>query len=453
MSGRFILLAVLLAVHLVFFISTRIQSPVPLSDSTEYLAASENIMAEGMLYCGDMDATTLQPEKLTRRPPLYPLFLSIGRVTGSNELIYLIQILISLIAILLIWRIFISEASNSVGKDRKLDPEALLFLVMLLFTPAQYIYSSRIMAEIPFQLCLVLSAWSIFRYFRYEEEKQIWLFNLYMTLGMAIKPVLFPFAILSILITLILLVRKRRWILLLAVFLPVLWIAGYSIRNYVKTGIAQYSSIQTANLVNYNLRYYMMSREGSEGAAEKVDQIYDTCNSTSSYREKTRCLHSEVKEILLDQPVRYAAFHLKGSVRYFLDPGRFDLASFFHLKGSTTTGFLQELNQNGFRGAFRFLGNQGWGVVLLLVMIGLFKLAKISGFLIYVIRPGGDREFRIYLLLLIGYLAIATGPLGASRFYLPVELLVIGGAIRGWMPLLRTRHRAIPVPDQRFRIL
>jgi hypothetical protein len=40
--------------------------------------------------------------------------------------------------------------------------------------------------------------------------------------------------------------------------------------------------------------------------------------------------------------------------------------------------------------------------------------------------------FRIFLALLVGYLALVTGPLGASRFLLPVELFLIGGALLGW---------------------
>ena len=411
-TPRFILLALLLLAHLVFLFRTFVETPLPLTDSAEYLNASENLLTEGLLYCGELNEHPQQPEKLTRRPPLYPLFLSIGMVTGSVKLIFVIQILISLFTVLLIWRIFVFERTAEERSPQRITLETFLLLVFVLITPAQFIYSSRIMAEIPFQLCLVLSAWSVFSYFRHGEEKQIWLFNLYITLGMAMKPVLFPFAIVTILISLILFIRKRRPVLLLALTIPVLWIFGYSIRNYTQTGSFQYSSIQTANLVNYNLRYFVMSEKGNEAAAETVDRLYETCNPASTYPEKKACLHTEVKEVLRDQPVRYALFHIKGSMRYFLDPGRFDLVSFFNLENSGGTGLLKELNEQGIRGAIRFLRRQGGGLIFLLGLIGLFKLLKITGFLIYVVRAGKDPEFRLFLVLLVGYLAFATGPLG-----------------------------------------
>jgi hypothetical protein len=77
------------------------------------------------------------------------------------------------------------------------------------------------------------------------------------------------------------------------------------------------------------------------------------------------------------------------------------------------------------------------------------KLLKLGGFLIYLLRGPGPRyesllransacrPFRIFLILLVGYLALATGPLGASRFLLPVELLIIGAAVIGWLGVFR----------------
>ena len=86
-------------------------------------------------------------------------------------------------------------------------------------------------------------------------------------------------------------------------------------------------------------------------------------------------------------------------------------------------------------------------MILALGLIFLGKLVKLGGFLIYLFRGPGPKAgsifnpesphfaFRIFLILLTGYLAFATGPLGASRFFLPVELLVIGAAVAGWTGL------------------
>jgi hypothetical protein len=69
------------------------------------------------------------------------------------------------------------------------------------------------------------------------------------------------------------------------------------------------------------------------------------------------------------------------------------------------------------------------------VLIALFKLLKISGFILYLFRAKTALPFRLFLAFLVGYLALVTGPLGASRFLLPVELFLIGGAVLGWTSL------------------
>ena len=454
----YLLLSVLLLVHLAFFLVARLDLPEQLSDSQEYLNASRNIWTRGVLYCGQPDQP-IRDVLYTRRPPFYPLLIGIALPAPSGVPVYLLQVLISLLSILLVIRIFAVETPPK----KHFYP---LLLIFLLATPAQFIYASRIMAEIPFQLILVSTAWSVYRFSTTRDSIYIWLFNLFLTLGMATKPVLFPLVILTIPISVFLFFRLRKKALLTALLIPLLWTGFYSFRNYLRTGSAQYSSIQTANLVNYNLRYFLMSSRGSEDAAKTVDSLYAAClpepagtrnslhpagvpeagekigshNAASSpgaaYRQMNRCLSNGAREIILDRPVRYALFHLKGSIRYFLDPGRFDIVSFFGIAEPGSTGFLRALNRDGFRGALRVLEQQGWWLIIALGLIALFKVLKLTGFLIFLCRKQENPWLRIFLLVLVGYLALVTGPLGASRFLLPIEPLLIGAAVRGWMPAI-----------------
>ncbi len=439
------LFAALLLVHLIFFLSALIHPPAALTDSGDYLNASENLYSQGILYCGDLSEPIVE-EQFTRRPPLYPVFLGLQFLSKSNIPVFLLQILLSMLSIALVGRIFFLQVDHR---------HAIIAMVLILATPAQFIYSNRIMAEIPFQLLLVLMAWSVFQYFQLRKVQQkqsdskgpkgtmdpanqyIWLFNLFLTLGMATKPVLFPFALFTILLSLILFLRTRRHAFILAILIPLCWIVLYGIWNYNRTGSVQYSSIQTANMVNYNLRYFIMGQEGSKAAGEHVDQLYSNCGSETSYIEKKKCLERGVREVILEKPVQYGLFHLKGSIRYFLDPGRFDLLTFFDIRKADSPGFLNALNKHGFSGAMKLLKQQGWGLIVILGLIALFKLIKFTGFLLYIFRSEGQLQLRIFLVVLVGYLALVTGPLGASRFLLPVELLIIGAAVKGWDSILR----------------
>jgi uncharacterized membrane protein len=107
------------------------------------------------------------------------------------------------------------------------------------------------------------------------------------------------------------------------------------------------------------------------------------------------------------------------------------------LSTTGSAGFLHELNQNGLPGAYKVLKAQGLGLILVLGLIVLFKLVKVLGFFLYIVRGRQQVPFRIFLLVLVGYLALVTGPLGASRFLLPIELLLIGGAVLGWSSILK----------------
>jgi 4-amino-4-deoxy-L-arabinose transferase-like glycosyltransferase len=422
--------AVILLVHLIFLFSAIFNPPAPLSDSGDYLNASENLYSSGTLYCGDL-SLPIQPEQFTRRPPLYPVLLGVASLFGSEIPFFLFQILISLTSIFLVFRIFFPNSNSFSVRPIHVGITTLL----LLATPAQFIYANRIMAELLFQLLLVLMTWSVYRYFKYKDSKYIWLFNLFLTLGMATKPVLFPFTFFILLISPILFVRTRNRTFLWALCLPILWISFYSVRNNYQTDSSQYSSIQTANMVNYNMRYFLMEQEGSDAAAAEVDRLYAACDQSMGYMEKNRCLNQGVKEKILERPLKYGVFHLKGCLRYFIDPGRFDLVTFFNWEHPDSGGFLQKLNQEGLKGAFGFLKQQGLGMMVLLALIALFKLFKVSGFILYLVRDKELLPFKIFLALLVGYLAFVTGPLGASRFLLPVELLLIGAAVQGWCSL------------------
>ncbi|MGW8315672.1 MAG: hypothetical protein ACWGNV_08735 [Bacteroidales bacterium] len=462
-SHLYQILAALLLVHLLFFTSSRLFPPNPLPDSEEYLNASQNLFTQGVLYSGDL-SEPIRDELFTRRPPLYPLMIGPSAASGSVVPVYLIQIILSLISIWVVADIFGPTVKENFPRRFPEHPSQatrtfnLLLFLLLLATPAQFIYANRLMAEIPFQLILVLMACCVYRYFYPAAAKEttetgkgegseakppanhkrryVWSFYLLLTLGMATKPVLFPFLLPMALLSGFMFFRTRRRVWITALSLPVLWIGAYSLYNFNRTGSAQYASIQTANLVNYNLRYYLVSREGSEKAAMEVDGLYERCEDQGSYREKNQCLTEGVREVLLKHPIQYGIFHLKGSVRYFLDPGRFDLATFFQLDRADSTGALNVLHEEGAAGFIRFLKSQGFGMVLALAVIALFKLFKLTGFVIYLFRGRQELAFRIFLALLVGYLALVTGPLGASRFYLPVELLVIGASLKGWLQLL-----------------
>jgi len=78
------------------------------------------------------------------------------------------------------------------------------------------------------------------------------------------------------------------------------------------------------------------------------------------------------------------------------------------------------------KGAVRFLFSDGvGGMSFFLVFIMLANLLKIGGIALFTLNRKVDIHIRFFLVLLIIYLVFATGPLGASRFAVPLIPLVI----------------------------
>ena len=427
----------IILIHLLFFAFAQVQDPQPLPDSREYLQTAANVYQEGVLYSDDLTGG-IREEAFTRRPPVYPLILGLGLMAGSTLPVLLLQMLLSVLSMFLVYKMFIKNPAF-----------VWLPALFLLMTPAQFIYSNQVMAEIPFQCILVLLLWCVYRYEESGHKNHyILLANLVLTLGMATKPVLFPFALIWMLLSIFLFVRKRKPLILLALLIPAFWIAAYTYRNHSRTGSMQYSSIQTTNLVNYNLRYYIMGAEGSEAASQRIDALYETCGAESTYNLRSKCLGEEARKLFVEHPLSYAWFHLKGSLRFFLDPGRFDLVHFFPNLDSSTSGFLEELNQHGIKGIFALLKQQGPLLAGALALIFLGKVIKLIGFFLYLFRSKKPGMLRWLLFGLVAYLALVTGPLGASRFMLPVELLIIGAAAQGWiLCLFQGRQGAATYPE------
>ena len=220
------LFAALLLVHLLFFLSSLIHTPAPLSDSEDYLNASQNLYSQGTLYCGDLSEPIVE-EQFTRRPPLYPIFLGIRLLTGSNIPVFLLQIVVSLLSMFLVYQYLCKWSTKA----------SMAYHLCYRYCYWPHLPNSSIPTA-SWLRSLFNCYWCSWHgcninIFRTKKDPQfIWFFNLFLTLGMAIKPVLFPFAILIIILSLFLFIRTRKRAFILALILPFLWISMYSIWNY-----------------------------------------------------------------------------------------------------------------------------------------------------------------------------------------------------------------------------
>jgi hypothetical protein len=112
-------------------------------------------------------------------------------------------------------------------------------------------------------------------------------------------------------------------------------------------------------------------------------------------------------------------------IRFFIDPGRFDLSNFFGLENDGNVGFLNYLNRGGIRDALNYILEQNIWLIIGLIIIGFVNTIKVIGLFLFLICRSIDIKYRLLIFSLIGYIAFATGPLGASRFSMPFIPIII----------------------------
>ncbi len=399
--------AILLCFYLLGFI---VPSTVP-NDSKEYLQMADNIYNEARFYCGDL-SEPINYDDFTKRPPLYPLFLGIGSLMGSAPfLLYLLQTFLVFAGIFLMRNIgFYMNYKTSYDK---------WIYLCLVFLPSLWIYPQLMMTESV--LFFLLSAMAFTSVQGLVQKSDAWIAIAIIMLGLStfLKPVMFPAALLVSIIGLLYCIWHKYKQSALASALVFFLILGYMSLNYQRTGAFNFSSISTINLVDYNTYYFNYERGGQTFAQAKKAEIYAGIDGGMTYQEKLSVRRQGALNIIVKHPISYAVFHLKGTYKFFLFPGRYDIFTFFGLDQSTF--MLDKVAEVGYLGTLKFLITTT--PIWLLCLIGgsfLVKTILFIGFLLFLFHRSVKWQVKFLLYTIILYIALLTGPLGASRFFMPV---------------------------------
>jgi uncharacterized membrane protein SpoIIM required for sporulation len=392
-------------------------------DSTEYEFAAQNLLRNGHWYAGD-PVTWADPERIdfrlfSKRPPGYPLFLLIF---SHPVLLLLAQILASLLGIWLGYRIMLKDKST---------PRSTSFwriaACALLLSPAQFYYSGFVMSDLLLQTFVLLC---LFFYGKWHDEKRskwLWASSLSICTALLLKPVVLPLAFVLGAVALMLAIRNKR-LFYLIYGLPLLVWAGISLQNQSYSGKFEYSSIGAINTVQYNGRVVLSRVWGADSAEKMLEPYMFIPRSKQAYEHWKTQSNALGKQVLKDHPLSYIKFHLLGSLRMPLDPGRFEWAL---LKGDPQAeegGFLNAFSSGGWKGLLLQLRQNPLVFLLILLMA-----ANGLRFLFFLWNAWTSRRNHLHVMatLFIVYFILIAGPIGASRFLLPVLPLIIWGAVAG----------------------
>lgn len=419
----------LIIIHLIFLLFSVIQNNYftfsgnnfKLSDSYQYLIEAKNIIKYGAFYSNDLNQL-VDYKFYTLRPPLYPLFLSFFYLFKAP--LYVIIIFQNLISITSIY--LVRKTILLFNYQKKYD---FLFLILILLTPSQLIYANTIMSEVLFQFFIVLMFRNAVLFLKKNEIRYILWYSIALILSAYTKPVMYLFVIPSMFYMIYLSIKIKKWYPTCIGLLPIIAILFIFIWNYERTNHYEYSSIQTVNLLNYNTRLFLLSTQGETKSEKIIDSIHYEANKLKSYSEKTKFLNSSSRRILSNNIIPYTLYHLQGCFYTIIDPGRFDIANFFLIetKKVEQKGILFHINSGGIKSVLKFLINT-YSIPLLLLLgsILVINIFKLISFLLFIFKSEININYRIIVCCLILYIVFLAGPVGASRYLMPLVPIIIG---------------------------
>lgn len=410
-------LLITLLLHAIWFVAAVFVWQRPYSfDSVEYIQLAEN-MKHGLYYSGNA-VLPVKAHFVTLRPPVYSLFiLFCWAIGGYNTwFILLLQNLLSVASCFLVRNIFTRIAPQT---NRQ-----WIYWFFIAVYPMQMMFANMIFCDILFQFFLMAYFHQLIVYLQEQGHKRIWYMSLWLVLGVFTKPILYPFLLLHALFTLIYCVRNRKAQLLAAGIVPLLLLTSYGLWNQKRTGLFHISSVQSYNLLEYNVSEFYKYKYGQEQANEKMQVIFKELDQAKSFKERYNLSATIATRKIREDWLSYSFFHGLKSLQLFFDPNKLEFDIFsrhFHYVNNYSTNFYTSLQQEGVKGAWRYL--KSYPYLPLILITPLFGFFRLLGWLIFIGDKRNNVLIRIAVAVFVLYFAGITGPVANARYFLPILLI------------------------------
>ncbi len=407
---------IICVLYFVFFIARMVSNIYFLTDSYEYYEAAKAI--RNFTYFESSNHLEL----FTRRPFLYPFFLSFF-VNFNPLIVVFFQTILSLFNTFILFKII---KQYNIRLTNKL-------LVLFLFTPSIFIYSQLIMSEWLVMLFLTMLFWLLSQKWTKSNFAYIQLITVLLAFT---KPIFYPFIYVNLIFFLVYMIKNK--VLSFWLFLPIICLQLYLNYNKNTTGYKHFSSIENSNLIDYNLYYFKSSTQSKEQAELWLDSIYkDKKYVGKSFKEQNIYLKQIATNEIKKNFFQYSIYHFYTAIRGIVDPGRFDLMTFFE-RETGRQGFLEILNND--KPIWDAFKNKFVLVYLFLIPIFLINCIKwfyFSRYLFY-----NKLTFNIYyFIILFGYYILVSGPVNCSRYMMPFQGILIVFALLGMFSMSKNLNK------------
>lgn len=377
-------------------------------DTVSYLKPGQSIFLHGA-YISDG-----APEIF--RPPGYPLFLGLTTLAGGPVLAVLGQILLSLVSLVLVWRM----ARRMFADDRIALGASWIFA----FEPLSVSYSVVLLSETLFLCLFLLSMERLVEFLHSHRLAALAAAGIWLTAATFVRPVTCYLLFVLVMGLAVAFARfpSLRWkapALFLIATVP--WVALWQLRNRMETGFGGFSSVAAVNLYRYQAVAVTAGLE--HRPALQVQKEFDDRIGFAELSEidEAKRMHGEGMRIVRAHPAEFVRGQLIGAVEVALKPGAAEL---LNLLGTPENA--EELafwGLGGSRAALQLREHPlriGVMVLLELILAGLYVLAGLA-----IVQKSFSRVIRWGILgTVLYFLAANSGVLSRGRFRIPIMALV-----------------------------
>lgn len=393
--------------------------PPAVSDSEEYLFSAVNMLENNMLYSGNLHES-IDYRLYSKRTLGYPICLIFQDI--NTVAIFLFQL--GLVFLNFFLGLFILL---------KLGAHSAAFKIYCLFyclSPVVYLHSFLVLADLLLMtfVCVIVL---LLLESKLRRKKDVLVFSLLWGLALAIKPAILPSLFVLPLVWYFLIANRKHGSSFLVI--PVIiWFTIGAI-NYSNSEQFETSSISTINLTQYNAKLTISNKYGYDSAQKYVEnKVLIIPKTAEQYNRYKTDVNSLGINTIRDNFGTYLKVHFVGIFKMLLDPGRFEIYTFFG-ESTSTLSLTELLFEGDWLRVLDHLKKRPFLLTLfsLLLVVNLIKLLGLVGVL---------RKFNVQYLILIGiigYFLLITGPVGAARFFLPATPLFLVLAAVGWSNFLQ----------------
>ncbi len=383
-------------------------------DSQDY-----HVLAINLLDRGEFSRFSKVPfDAEVFRTPGYPLFLAvIYKFVGIHPLrVIPFQIGLSLLTLYLTYRIAERLFNEKVG---------LWAAGLLAVDPVSMLHSHLVLSETPFACCLTTSVY--FFLGAVKEDRRYGrsvLGSFFLALATLTRPTTYYLG--TILLPLILLAywlstadrKKAVRSVLAVVVVQVILVGGWQVRNYLRTGSAEFSHIKGAALLFERASGIVAMAEGLsyDEAKKKLVSLYAGPLHHGLARETQAELgarwEKEGYRIIQQHPFMFLWVALKGGAALMVGPS--NLAMLFGVKSEAFRSALLQRKFDRFPTGV-WLGGVSAAAYGLLYLVVLY-----AGIVLFVRRGRLTNEALFLILVALYVIAISSGPEAYSRFRMPI---------------------------------